>query len=83
MYDDQLKLFRSVRTEDVAWKTCRKRGMIETDDERELAGRSMLAGRHDTYIYIYIYIYILDLWYKKIYINRLAEASLVMKEGGL
>ena len=41
-----LQLRSSVRTHDVAGKTCRKRWMIETDDEREL-GKSVLAARQD------------------------------------
>ena len=37
LLDDQLEIIykRSVGTQDVAWKTFRKRWMIETVDERE------------------------------------------------
>ncbi len=45
--DDQLELIynSSIRTLDVAWKTCRKPSMIEMYVEREL-GKSMPAARH-------------------------------------
>ena len=48
MSDDQLKLIydNSVRTQDVARKTCQKRWMIETDGVREL-GKSVRAARDD------------------------------------
>ena len=39
-------LWHFVQTQDVAWKTCRKRWMIETDGEREL-GKSVWVAWHD------------------------------------
>ena len=45
----------SVRTQDIAWKTRRKRWMTETDDEKEL-GKSVPAAGHDDDDDIYIYI---------------------------
>ena len=45
--DQQEPIYRSsVLTQDVAWKTCRTRWMIETYGERGL-GKSVLAVRHD------------------------------------
>ena len=61
--DNQLDIIFncSVRTQDVAWKTYRKRWTIEMDGEREKErerefGKSVRAVRHDIYIYIYIYV---------------------------
>ena len=46
--DDQLELIynSSVRTHDVAWRTCRERWTIETGGEKG-SGRSVLAVWHD------------------------------------
>ena len=46
--DDQQDLIYNslVQTQDVAWKSCRKRWTIETNGERVL-GKSMLAARND------------------------------------
>ena len=63
--DNQLELIynSSVRTQDVAWKTCQKRWIIDTDGKREL-GKSVWAIWHDNDdIYIYIYIYIIIMTY--------------------
>ena len=48
MKNKRLKLIYagSIETEDVAWKTCWKRWMIETDSEREL-GKSVQAIRYN------------------------------------
>ena len=46
--DDQLEPINnySVLIQDVAWKTCRERWTIETNDKRG-SGRSVLTARHD------------------------------------
>ena len=46
--DDQLEPIynSSVWTQDVAWKTCRKRWTTETNGERE-SGKSVLKALHD------------------------------------
>ena len=46
--DDQLELIykSSVQTQDVVYKTNRKRWTIETNGEKE-SGKSMLTARHD------------------------------------
>ena len=54
--DNQLELFyhSSVQTQDVAWKTCRKRWMMDTNTEIERErererefGKSVVVARHD------------------------------------
>ena len=60
MLDDQVETIynRSVLIEDVPWKTCWGRWMVETSGERG----SVKSVPADIYIYIYIYIYIIYIY---------------------
>ena len=57
----ELIYISSVRTQDVVWKTCQERWIIEMDGGRDSAKSVLSARLDDIYIYIYIYIYI-SLW---------------------